>query len=65
MLRIFKSYHFQLNNPLVKAYSMSYSARPGDLESKLKNYIYFNKINFDFLTFKIFFLLNLKATICF
>lgn len=39
MLRIFKTYDFPLHNPLVKTRFMSYSARPGDLESKDDFYI--------------------------
>ena len=34
MLRIFKTYKFNLNNPLVKAYSLKFSSRPGDIISK-------------------------------
>ena len=39
MLRIFKTYNFHLNNPSVKNKNISYSARPGDLESKDDFYI--------------------------
>ena len=39
MLRIFKTYNFHLNNPLIKNKIMSYSARPGDLESKDDFYV--------------------------
>lgn len=34
MLRIFKTYNFDLHNPEIKNKILSYSARPGDLESK-------------------------------
>lgn len=39
MLRIFKTYNFELHNPQIKNKIMSYSARPGDLESKDDFYI--------------------------
>ena len=39
MLRIFKTYRFNLNNKLIKAKTMSFSARPGDLESKDDYYV--------------------------
>jgi len=64
MLRLMKSYHFPLNNPLVKVKTLMFSARPGDLESKddfytldnnlvvvetsLNNY---NKTNYDYLNY--------------
>lgn len=34
MLRIFKIYEFNLNNPLIAATTVSFSSRPGDLSSK-------------------------------
>ena len=34
MLRIFKVYEFNLNNPLIAATIVSFSSRPGDLSSK-------------------------------
>jgi len=64
MLRVMKSYHFPLNNPLVKVKTIMFSARPGDLESKddfftldnnlvvletsLNNY---NKTNYEYLNY--------------
>ena len=39
MLRIFKTYNFKLGNPGVKNNIVSYSARPGDLESKDDFYV--------------------------
>lgn len=39
MLRVFKSYHTPLNNPLLHSSSISFSSRPGDLESKDDFYI--------------------------
>jgi len=39
MLRIFKTYHFNLQNTAVKAKTISFSARPGDLESKDDYYV--------------------------
>lgn len=34
MLRVYKEYNFDLNNPMVKHKNISFSSRPGDLESK-------------------------------
>ena len=34
MLRIYKVYEFNLNNPLIAATTVSFSSRPGDLSSK-------------------------------
>jgi hypothetical protein len=34
MLRIFKSYNFPTNNPEIASEWITFSSRPGDLESK-------------------------------
>jgi hypothetical protein len=34
MLRVFKDFRFELNNPIVHSKSMIFSSRPGDMESK-------------------------------
>ena len=39
MLRIFKTYHFNCHNTSLQAKTMSFSARPGDLESKDDYYV--------------------------
>jgi Phospholipase B len=44
MLRIFKEYKINLNNPLVVSNQMILTARPGDLESKDDYYLLSNNL---------------------